>query len=97
MVGHQLAVGHFVVSGVVGDDGQILHAFGNQSVDNLDGADILWRRRVITIISLTSRQNITASTARLWAKNRTPLCASETSPGLGILPPPIKAISDIVW
>jgi len=31
------------------------------------------------------------------SKNKTPLCASETSPGRGTAPPPINPASEMVW
>ena len=46
-----------------------------------------WRRD-----SVTRRLNSGSS-----SKNKTPLLARETSPGIGILPPPAKAGADIVW
>ena len=31
------------------------------------------------------------------SRNKTPLCARETSPGRGMIPPPIRPASEIVW
>ncbi len=42
--------------------------------------------------SMTFRLNSGSS-----SKKSTPLCERETSPGLGTWPPPISAMSDIVW
>ena len=38
MVGHQLAVCHLVIGGVVGDDGEVFHTLLYDGVDDLCGA-----------------------------------------------------------
>jgi len=49
----------------------------------------------------SSGWRITSRTLRLnsgnSSKNNTPLWASDISPGCGLLPPPTKATSEIVW
>lgn len=46
-----------------------------------------WRR-----ISSTERGNSGNS-----SRNNMPRCASDTSPGFGIRPPPVRATADAVW
>ena len=31
------------------------------------------------------------------SRNNTPLCANDISPGLGLLPPPTKAVAEALW
>ena len=50
-------------------------------------SSIGWRR-----VSIVARENSDNS-----SKNSTPLCASEISPGWGMLPPPERPAEEIVW
>ena len=57
----------------------------------------------LAMVTLPSSKGcrITSSTLRgnsgSSSRNKTPLCESETSPGRGMMPPPISPASEIVW
>src|SRR5262245_22866167 len=57
-------------------------------------------RLIVTLPSSSGCLNTSStflSNSGSSSKNNNPLCASDTSPGLGIAPPPIKPASEIVW
>ena len=65
------------------------------------GKDMLACTRLIVTTPSSNGWRRTSSVARensgSSSKNSTPLCANVTSPGRGMLPPPISALADTVW
>jgi hypothetical protein len=95
----------FLLVGELGLDGSLRAVPGTlpiaaASMNRAGKLKLIAAREIVTVPSSSGCRR-TSSTLRgnsgSSSRNSSPLCASETSPGRGTIPPPIKPASEIVW